>query len=366
VVIVFLVVLSVASVAVIWAPLDAHIGEPGGPPPIVPNAPIDILPSSGTAPGCIVGTPGVPRPTFNLYDGVLQGNTYNVPNGTLGHVGMCYNAGTGAMFAYANWSHVGSGGGWFSYPQVTYGVNFWEGYLSTYTNQGPTFVLPLSVSAVVRSDDWFTTSYSINAPSPKDVDGYDLSLDDYFTETLPPEFEDGPFVEVEMFLAHNISYPFHYLHWQTLTLVNSTLAVEPWDIGWWCHGPTPNNGTNANVSFDLSFDGQATHGLAAATIGVNLSAVLAEVEALMPSVTCWTGPTDGFGSFYLDEANLGSEDGALGNTSFNYNWTVDSFCIHPKVDGTSAAGLICPDPAPSDLAPGPPAVPGELAMRARD
>jgi len=60
---------------------------------------IGMLPSPATRSGCIVGTPGVPRPTLSLHYGTLQANTYSVPSGTVGHVGMCYNATTGALFS---------------------------------------------------------------------------------------------------------------------------------------------------------------------------------------------------------------------------------------------------------------------------
>jgi hypothetical protein len=253
---------------------------------------------------------------------------------------MCYNASSGAMFAYANWSQVGGTGfSWFSYPQVTYGVNAWDGAYSTFTNQNPRWSLPQTVESVLQGNVWFTTAYSLRAPPSGDVDGYDLSLDDFFTESLPPTFEVGPFVEVEMFLAHNISYPFNWVHWSTPTLVNASVVVEPWDVAWWCHGP--DNGTNPNVSFDFSFGGQSTHGLAAGTLGLNLSAILGEVERLMPSVTCWTGPTHGFANFHLDEANLGSEDGARGGSSFTYNWTVSQYCIHLAVGAPTTSGLEC-------------------------
>ena len=285
----------------------------------------------------------MPRPVLSLQDGVLQGNTYNVPAGTTGHVGMCYDASSGATFAYANWSHVGgSGFSWFSYPQITYGVNAWDGTYSTYTNQTPDWTLPQTVGSVAQGNVWFSTTYSLRAPPTEDVDGYDLSLDDFFTATLPPVFEVGPFVEVEIFLAHNISYPFSYAPWSTPTLVNASITLEPWDIGWWCHGP--GNSTNANVSFDFSLGGQSTHGLPAGTVGVNLSAVLTEVERLMPSVSCWTGPTNDFASFHLDEANLGSEDGARGGSSFTYNWTVSQYCIHLVPGAPTLSGLEC-DPS---------------------
>jgi hypothetical protein len=299
----------------------------------------------------------VPRPVLSLQDGVLQGNTYNVPAETSGHVGMCYDASSGAMFAYANWSHVGGTGySWMSYPQITYGVNAWDGTYTTYTNQNPDWSLPQTVGSVAQESVWFTSTYSLRAPPAEDVDGYDLSLDDFFTESLPPVFEVGPFVEVEMFLAHNISYPFEWVHWSTPTLLNATVATEPWDVAWWCHGA--NNGTSANVSFDFSFDGQTTHGLAAGTLGVNLSAILGEVERLMPSVTCWTGPTHDFAGFHLDEANLGSEDGALGGSSFTYNWTVSQYCIHLTVGSPTTSGLQCSSSLSNSNAPDRPGTSG--------
>ena len=299
-----------------------------------------ILPSPGTPSSCITGTPGVPRPVLALNDGVLQGNTYDVPAGTDGHVGMCYSANSGSMFAYANWTHVGGTGyAWMSYPQVTYGVNFWYGPYSNFTGQNPKWSLPMSVSSVIQDNVWFTAQYSINSPPAHDVDGYDLSLDDFLSQTWPSYFEVGPFVEVEMFLAHNISYPFEWVHWSTPTLVNGTLVTEPWDVAWWCHGL--DNGSNANISFDFSLGGQDSHGLASATVGVNISSLYREVESLMPSASCWTGPRDGFAGFELDEANLGSEDGALGGSSFNYNWTVYRYCITTNPGVPNATALSC-------------------------
>jgi hypothetical protein len=306
-----------------------------------PNGPaqIDILPSAGTKSACIVGTPGVSRPTLPLANGTLQGNTYSVPSGTVGHVGMCYSSENGSLFAYANWSNVGSPGGWFSYPQVAYGVDDYLGEYTTYTNQGLAWELPQTVSTVVNKSLWVTASYNFNAPGPTDTDGYDLSFDNFFSEGLPPTLQVPPFVEVEVFLAHNISYPFHYAHWSADTLVNGTVSAQPWDVGYWCHGA--DNGSNGNISFDFSFGGQSTHGLDQGTIGMNLSAFLAQVEAMLPSASCWTGPTSGFSHFYLGEQDLGSEDGAVEGADFDYNWTVTSYCIHTLIQGSSPASVEC-------------------------
>jgi hypothetical protein len=319
-----------------------HDSPPSSPssnlPPGSPTR-IEILPSVHTRSHCIVGTPGVPRPVLPLANGTFQANTYSVPTGTTGHVGMCYDRGTGSMFAYANWSEVGSSGGWFSYPQVTYGVANWAGAESTYTNQSEAWVLPEEVSRVVNGSLWTVVNYSFDPPPSSDTSGYDFSLDDFFTETLPPQFEQGPFVEVMVWFAHHITYPAAFIRWSAPTLVNSTVSLEPWAVGEWCHGA--DNGSNANVSFDFSYDGQGSAGTDQGTIGVNLSLLLADVVARMPSVTCWTGPVDGFSRFYLDEANLGSEDGALGDSSFNYNWTVNEYCFHTEVRVASATTLGC-------------------------
>ncbi len=308
---------------------------------------IPLLPSATTRSSCIVGTPGTPRPTLALQFGTLQANTYSVPNGTVGHVGMCYNATAGSLFGYANWSHVGAAGGWFSYPQVAYGVNDYAGAGTTYTNQSSAWSLPQTVAATVRESLWVTASYSVEPPNSSDVSGYDLSFDDFFSQGLPPTLEVPPFVEVEIFLAHNISYPFSWLNWTTPTLVNATLAPEPWGVAYYCHGV--DNGTNGNVSFDFSYGGPSTQGLRSGTLGVNLSAVLQEVESLLPGATCWTGPTHGFAGFYLGEEDLGSEDGAVGGSAFNYNWTVTRYCLHTLVDprGTSAVACTGTDPPES-------------------
>lgn len=346
-----LLALAVAVVVVVagagaYLTLRLLVGAGAGPLGYGPTE-IDVLPSPATRSACIVDTPGTPRPTYDLRYGTLQANTYSVPTGTVGHAGMCYNATTGSLFSYVNWTHVGAEGGWFSYPQVAYGVDDYAGAATVYTNQSPAWALPQTVATTVNESLWVTTSYALRPPSSSAVTGYDLSLDDFLSEGLPPTLEVPPFVEVEIFLAHNISYPFSWVHWSTLTLVNSTLEVEPWDVAYWCHGT--DNGTNGNVSFDFSFGGQATHGLVAGTVGVNLSAMLREVETLMPGALCWTGPTHAFAGFYLGQEDLGSEDGAVGNASYNYNWTVTGYCLHTRADPTNASRVACGasgDPGP--------------------
>jgi hypothetical protein len=310
-----------------------------------PNAPslpaptrIELLPSEGTPSACIVDDPGAPRPTLALDNGTFQANTYNVPAGTTGHVGMCYDAGTGSMFSYANWTRVGATG-WFSYPSLAYGVNEWAGADSTYTGQGPAWTIPQPVGAVVNESLWVVTNYTFRAPNASATNGYDLSLDDFFTDSQPPVYGVGPFVEVMVWFAHHISYPAQFANWSAPTLVNSTVATEPWSIGDWCHGV--DNGSNENVSFDFSYDGQGTQGASSGTIGVDLSLFLAKVEQMMPSAACWEGPRSGFSHLYLDEANLGSEDGALDGSAFNYNWTVRGYCFFPGVQAPTAANLAC-------------------------
>ncbi len=330
----------IAGLAVAYAVASRTAGSPPGP---AGPAEIDLLPSSGTPSKCLVGTPGQPRPSFGLRYGALQANTYNVPSGTTGSIGMCYRAANGSLFAYANWSKVGAGGGWFSYPQVAYGVASYDGSSTTYTNQSPAWSLPQTVATTVNASLWVTTAYAIDPPAPSDVDGYDLSLDDFLSEGLPPTFEVSPFVEVEIFLAHNISYPYTWVHWATPTLVNTSVSVRPWDVAYWCHGA--DNGTNGNISFDFSYAGQTTHGLEAGVLGVNLSAIFGEVEALLPGASCWTGPTDGFAGLYLDEEDLGSEDGALGGASFDYNWTVTSYCLHARVASPTPGAIACAGPS---------------------
>jgi hypothetical protein len=334
---VFVLVIVVVAFAIwIWPDLSAPPAHP-----VSSSSTIDLLPSVGTHSYCISGDPGVPRPVYPLDDAVLQANTYNVPSGTTGHVGMCYDAATGAMLGYANWSKVGSAGGWFSYPQITYGVNFWYGPYTTYTNESSLWTLPQTVAAVTNESVWFTANYALHAPPSANTTGYDLSFDFFLMQPVPSYYQVGPFVEVEIFLAHNVSYPFQWIPWSSPTLVNGTVAPVPWDVAYWCHGPTPNNGSNENVSFDFSLDGQSTHGLASGQVGIDLSAILEEVEGLMPSVSCWQGPVHGFSSFHLDEANLGSEDGAIGGASYAYNWTVDDECIHANVTAPSTTTTSC-------------------------
>jgi len=326
-----------------------------GPGPAVPPAgppgpaTIELLPSAGSGSSCIVDQLGEPRPTLNLANATLQANTYDVPSGTTGHAGMCYYASNGTMYAYANWTKVGAEGGWFSYPQVTYGVDDYDGAYTTYTPQSPSWSLPQSWSQTLNESLWVTATYDLRAPPTSDVDGYDLSFDDFLSEGLPPTFEVPPFVEVEILLAHNVSYPPSWVPWHTTTLVNGSLVDEPWDVAYWCHGV--DNGTNGNVSFDFSLGGQGTHGIDAGTVGV----LFAEVSALLSGASCWTGPTAGLGAFYLDEEDLGSEDGAVGGAAFDYNWTVSAYCLHTRVADPTPAGVACPGAAPARAVDRPPA-----------
>lgn len=331
-----IVVAGVTAYVVLRPPASG--GSTAGSNPLEPTE-IGLVPSANTRSACIVGTPGTPRPTLPLANGTLQANTYSVPNGTVGHVGMCYRAESDSLFSYVNWTHVGPAGGWFSYPQVAYGVNDYAGAFTTYTNQSPAWQLPQTVASAVNRSLWVTASYEIDPPPASDVDGYDLSFDNFFSAGLPPTLEVAPFVEVEIFLAHNISYPFHWAPWTTETLVNSTVVDEPWDVAYYCHGA--DNSSNGNISFDFSFGGQTSAGLRQGTLGVNLSAILGKVESMMPTASCWTGPTSDFSKFYLGEQDLGSEDGALGGSSFDYNWTVGNYCIHTLVQSSSPAAVEC-------------------------
>lgn len=343
-----IVVVVVLVGAGLWYGAEVRAGHLGAPPPR--TGPIDLLPSNGTASQCAIGNSSVLNATSALQVGSLEASTFNVPKNTTGQDGVCYNASNGSVLGYSNFSEVGGGvvkdgGSWFSYPEVTYGVDQWAGAYTTYTNQLPPWTLPQTVADVAGEDVWFTTSYSIQPPPSSNVTGYDLSFDDFFSQSLPPEFEMGPFVEVLILLDHNLSSSFFtWTNWSTPTLVNSSLSVQPWSVGDWCHHRSSSE-PNGTLTFDFSFGSQATHGMAVGTLGVNLSAVLGEVLQMMPSVTCWTGPTDGFSSFYMDQANLGAEAGALVGDGLDYNWTLSDYCIHvvrgaPTAGNTSCVGTL--------------------------
>jgi hypothetical protein len=352
VVVVVLVVASAAAYYLFLGPgskTAQHLGP----------ATIDLLPSARTRSSCLLETPGAPSPELPLGTGALATNTYSVPNGTVGHVGMCYDATSGSVAATINWTHVGrtgglaGAGGFFSYPEVSYGVDSWAGAHSTYTNQSPYWTLPATVSSVTARDIWTTLSYSFQSPSATDVTGYDFSLDDFFTQSLPPTFEQGAFVEVMVWFAHHDNYPKEFLNWSAPTLVNSAVTVQPWAIGYWCHGGR--NSSNGNLSIDFSYEGQDSAGLAAGTVGVNLSLFLSEAESLMPAVRCWTGPTGDFAQFYFDQANVGSENGARANDSDQYGWTLGSYCFHTSVANATGSSVRCgagasvDSPAPSPV-----------------
>jgi hypothetical protein len=303
---------------------------------------INLLPSTGTGSACISQKPGAPYAALPLVNGTLQTNLYNPPANTSGSVGLCYRAGSGSLYSYVNWKYVGGKGGWFSYPQLAYGVNEYAGDSTTYTNQSPAWVLPQPLSVAVNESLWVTAGYTFHAPPSSGADAYDLSFDDYLSEGLPPTFEQGPFIEVLILLDHHlISHPAGWSPWKTETLLNSTVKVEPWYVGFWCHGPS--NTTNSSLTFDFSYGGpgNTTVGLAKGTLGVNVSAILSEVAALVPQASCWTGTPSALSNFYLDQEVYGAEEGALAKSSFHFNWTTTRYCFHTDVGVPSARSVGC-------------------------
>jgi hypothetical protein len=318
-----------------------------------PSNLVHILPSAGTKSQCITQAPGDPEALLPLQYGALQTNVYAAPNGTLGSVGMCYNAGSGALFNYVNWSQVGGKGGWFSYPQVVYGVNQFEGPTDTYTGQGSSWVLPQSEAAVVRDGVWVTSAYNYNEPTGNTSTGDDISFDNYLTPGSTPTWKTQPWVEVLILLDHEIwSYPSVWANWSMPTLVNSTVSVQPWAIGYWCHGK--DNSSSDNITFDFSYDGspREVRGLANGTLGVNLSAVVNEVAAMLPSASCYTAGSSSFPTFNLGQEVFGAEAGVHTNSSFSFNWTISEYCIHVEVASPSPANLSCAASGPASAAGG--------------
>jgi len=312
---------------------------------------VQIIPSPGTKSQCITQTPDGPEALLPLQYGVLQTNVYSAPNGTLGQVGMCYNAPTGSLYNYVNWSQVGGKGGWFSYPQIVYGVNQFEGSTDSYTGQGPSWVLPQSEAAVVDDDVWVTSTYNYSEPTGNTSTGDDISFDNYLTPGQTPTWKVHPWVEVLILLDHEIwSNPSNWTNWTMPTMVDSSVSVQPWAIGYWCHGK--DNGTNANITFDFSYGGspRLVGGLASGTLGVNLSAVLDEVATMLRTASCWTGDSSTFPTFYLGQEVYGAEAGVHTNSSFAFSWTIDQYCIHVDVVTPSAANVSCAVPEPPTIA----------------
>jgi hypothetical protein len=318
---------------------------------------VQILPSPGTKSQCITQGPGAPEAILPLQYGALQTNVYSAPNGTAGAVGMCYNAASGTLFNYVNWSEVGGKGGWFSYPQVAYGVDQFEGSTDTYTGQGSNWVLPQSEAAVVGNPVWVTATYNYNEPTGNTSTGDDISFDNYLTPGSTPTWKVQPWVEVLVLLDHEIwSYPSGWANWSMPTLVNSTISDQPWSIGYWCHGKA--NGSSNNITFDFSYGGspRLVKGLAAGTMGVNLSAVIDKVAAMLPSASCYTGNSSTFSTFNLGQEVFGAEAGVHTNSSFVFNWTISQYCIHVDVANPSPANVSCTATGPAAAVGGP--VPG--------
>jgi len=334
---------------------DASAPFPGAAPtPTVPHAEvIPILPSAGTASKCVTQHPAKTNRQYALRKGALETNVYAAPHGTTGLAGLCYDAATGSLLGYVNWTHVGGKGGWFSYPEVAYGVDEY-GPNDTYTHQNPKWALPESVATITNKSLWVTASYDYHPPPASQASGDDLSFDNYFSEGLPPSFENGtPWVELLVLLSHQVwSNPSEWVAWNMSTLVNSTVVNATWDIGWWCHGS--GNTSSPSVTFDFSYGGspRTTTGLTSGTLGVNLSAIVAELEHLLPHASCWTGTADPFSGFELGQEVFGAEAGVHTKGPFEYNWTISRYCFHVGVVGLRPAEVECPGLAnASELSP---------------
>jgi hypothetical protein len=342
-----------------------------GPSPLSPAASpsntVSLLPSATTASTCIAQSAGSASRELPLEFGTLQTNVYAAPAGTGGNATLCYDADTGRLSSYVNWTHVGGSGGWFSYPQLAYGVDDYEGAYDTYTNQSPTWTLPETVATTVNSSLWVTASYHYVPPSLRHAIGYDLSFDNFLSEGLPPTFENGPFIEILVLLDHHlVSHPAGWIPWSMTTLVNSKVATDPWYVGYWCHGAK--NSSSPSLTFDFSYNGSAetTVGLTEGTIGVNLSAVLREVDALVGNVSCWTGPASLVSKFYLGQQVFGSEAGIRANATVSYRWTESRYCLHVNVTNVSATTLDCASVARrSGTSPGDLALPPGAPLAAR-
>jgi hypothetical protein len=349
--------LPVAALVAVACLIGASGAVAAGAPTVSPGAPtisaapaggslpteINILPSPGTLTHCIYGNPpGVSNNELPLANGTLGTNVYAAPNGTRGQVTMCYNATTGALNNSVDWKKVGGKGGWFSYPQVVYGVNAYGGS-DTYTNQSAAWTLPQTVATTVNESLWVSANYTFYAPNATKVSGYDLSFDNFLSEGLPPTFEQGPFVEILVLLDHHIiSHPAGWINYSTETLVNNTASVQPWYVGYWCHGN--DNGSSPTLTFDFSLGGPATTtiGVTSGTVGVNFSALLVETEKLVPQASCWTGPPHGFSSFYLGQEVFGTEAGMKRHDrNVRYSWTVNSYCLHTHVTVPTYASVAC-------------------------
>jgi hypothetical protein len=367
------IVIALAAVTLIDAGGGAAVPTPV-PNPLtslnLPSSEISLLPSGTTGSTCISQPVGSPSVQLPLENGTLQTNVYSPPSGTGGNASLCYNAPSGRLNSYANWTHVGGNGGWFSYPQLAYGVNDYDGSYDTYTNQSPTWALPQSVATTENASLWVTASYNYHPPSLKGAIGYDLSFDNYLSEGSVPTFENGPFIEILVLLAHHlVSHPAGWIAWNMTTLVDASVSVRPWYVGYWCHGTK--NSSSPTVTFDYSYGGSAetTPGINAGTVGVNMSAVLRETGKLIGGVTCWSGPAGQFSSFSLGQEVFGSEAGIHAGASVTYRWTESRYCLHVNVASATTASLDCTSggnggaPARSDLGSGAPQGIGPLPGR---
>ncbi len=316
----------------------------------VPSGSEDLLaqalPSPGSPPSCVKTNTSYGDPKIDLDHAVVQDNLFGgLWNGTSGELGTCYGTtgsapDPGSVFSYVNFT-MPAGEGWFSYPETTYGAIYQWAPPMVYSNMTPAFEMPQLISNLTAMNLWTTVSYNITPPSPAAQAAgvwYDISFDDWVTQntTWVIEYPETS-IEIMVWLGHTI--PNSGTAWSMPTLVNGTMATEPWYVNPYC--------TSAHaLTIDFEYAGNqsgTTIGLTEGTFGINMTAIYDEVATVLPNQSCWKGPTN-FYSLYMQTFDFGSEEGQGTATSIHYWWNTTSLCFEDVHGPPSAGDLACAQP----------------------
>ena len=322
------------------------LGDDGGAK--LPSS-VSLVPPPTSAPEtCANGTPSNPFPVAFLPYGYITPNLYGLGNGSVGTDRLCYTGGaTGTISNRVHFSSVGGAGGVLAYPHVEYGQDLWGGSPGTMAHG---FSLPESDDAAVRSNLWLTNTYSIHDVGKA---AYDYVWDNFLSTYKPtPANLSGPgnySLEIMLWMTTGFEgspweYFTDYGATDLPTLVNSSLAEEPWSFSYFCQGYHDNELT---VLYFYNGTGDAMN-TTSRTFGVNFSAVLDNVNQMIHRTHegCWSYPANRDSRMYLDDLNVGSEfltpypSPYYGTATFR--WTISSLCFRFPQGNATVTGVSCP------------------------
>jgi hypothetical protein len=202
------------------------------------------------------------------------------------------------------------------YPEVRYG---WSPYAAASTPGSPIFPEQGQIADVKNMDLWLTAAYMVNVAPANPIDiAYDLWItSDQYASYVGIGVTPSTNLELMVWLYHTGMMPAQSV--STVPIIAIPVTINGvLNSSCQCQVYLYSKGNGGNI---VSVVIPAPDPTSLTTIGVNLSAVLTQVE---PYLEKYLGmPTSTFENDYLEGIELGSEfEASNGNAS--YQWTLAS------------------------------------------